>query len=230
MPARKSTLEVRTDISPVTGLEAGRHVHTKLTSFYLEGANLTTIPRFPGREAGLLETLRTIRDFDPDGSNAVQNLLRMSNPGHDIAVVDATGQPSEPGLGYINGDLAKRLFKIGGGGTDTLIDTLFLALYTYGGVGTDCEINATLTDLADAHPFGPQDIEFKYVPIGETNDVVLRMFDARRGILKQDNAALSELQVFYLPMDPDIDDPYGRPMLLPAVAPLLMMMNLINEI
>lgn len=208
-----------------TIIQPGRHVAEDPSHVYLGPLGVQKVPRSPGREKHILELLRLLRDFDPDASIAVWNLLRITNSGHEVFVRDRKGIRIMEGEDYVNA-LARDVWALGGGGADTLVDTLLLSFFTYGGAGVEVEVTDDTRDVADFWPFAPYDIEFDYLPVN--GKPKLFMFPARRFASEQ--LALNPLQVHYLPLDPDIDDPYGRSPLMPALSALLGLTALLTEI
>lgn len=213
-------------IAPLT-LQAGWHLAPPLTSHYLSPFGLQSAPiRAPGTEPAILEVLRLIRDYDADVSHATETYVRLANPGHQVAVHDLNGQPHPAGEAYLN-DLAERIWQAGGGGADTLVDVLHLAQWSYGGVGIEVEVTPDLHDVVDFHPFGPFDIDFAYVPDSLTGSPRLTMFPAVVPLGEQ-ALSLNPLQTFYLPLDPDLQNPYGRAPLLPAVAAVVELVQFLH--
>jgi hypothetical protein len=198
-----------------------------LADMYLPGLRMKKVPRAPGRDTAMLEAIQVMSDYDSDGSAATWATLRLGNTGHTVEVLDAQDNPMPDGEARLN-ELAKRVWKDGGGGADTMCGTMFLTLYTKGGVGLQVVVTNDLQDVHDIYPFQPVDIEFGYVLEQETGLLDLAMFPARRAF-EQAPEPLNPLQYKYLPVDPAVNDPYGRPPILPAVSALLKLMDIINE-
>jgi hypothetical protein len=218
-------------------ISAGKHVHKTAKQLYLAPFGGKNVTRSPGREVSVLEVLRVVRNFDPYAAQATWIWLRMANPGHTVEVVNTqTGETDPIAQDFINKDLAPRVWKVGGGGADTLVNGWNLVLFSSGGAGVDVEVSRDLNHVIDFHPFGPEDILFRYVsqlnpitnePIG---DPVLRLFDSHIPI-NQQPVPLPEEQVSYVALDPEPNyDPYGNPPLLPAATALIVVTELINEI
>lgn len=221
----------------VGSISAGRNVKPTAKKLYFAPFGGKNVARSPGREVSVLEVLRVIRTFDPYAAQAAWIWLRMSNPGHSVEVNNTqTGEIDVAAQKFIDGDLAPRVWKIGNGGADSLVNGLNLLLFSAGGAGIDIEVTDDLKHIVDFHPFGPQDIVFRYVqpldivtgePKGEP---VLKLFDAHAP-LTEESIPLPDKQVSYVALDPEPNiDPYGNPPLLPAAVALILVTDLINEI
>lgn len=175
------------------------------------------------RNKNLIEALKIIRDINPDASMAVWNFLRLANQGHKVEVFDINGENDEEMQEYINEELAPRLGKIYGGGTDQLINVLNLTAYTQGAAAIEVELSKDLADVVDFHAIDPNRLDF--VPDPETNELKLCQ--------KQPGGRYTELnaeQVFYAPLDPDVDDPYGRSPILPAVETIIFQAEVLADL
>jgi hypothetical protein len=217
---------VRAARSPATadGLVGGRTVQrtTDRWQYY----NNDMLRRPFGREEQTINALRTLRDLDPTASHAVWNYLRMVNPGHDLRAYMFDGEGSEtkeegPAQAYLD-DLARRVGSEYGGGLDQLHNVLALCLVTSGAVCAEVAPTADLSDIEDWYPVDPALIAFR-----RDEDGTLVM-----GQRFRNNAfvALNPNQVFYVPLDPDVDDPYGRPPLLPALSTAIAKGQMINDL
>lgn len=206
------------------GIQAGRTVQrtTDRWQYY----NNDMLRRPFGREEQTINALRTLRDLEPSASHAVWNYLRMINPGHDLRTYMFDGEGSEtkeegPAQSYLD-DLARRVGTEYGGGLDQLHNVLALGLVTSGAVCAEVAPTADLDDIEDWYPVDPSLIAFRrdekgYLIMGQR---------FRDGSF----VALNANQVFYVPLDPDVDDPYGRPPLLPALSTAIAKGQMINDL
>lgn len=209
---------------PLDGLTGGRTVQR--TSDKWQFSNQSTQRRPFGREEQTINALRTLRDLEPSASHAVWNYLRMVNPGHDLRTYIFDGEGSEikeegEGQAYLD-DLARRVGTEYGGGLDKLHNVLALMLVTYGAVCAEIAPTEDLDDIIDWYPVDPLLIAFRRTETG-----LLEM-----GQRFRDNTfvPLNPNQVFYVPLDPDVDDPYGRPPLLPALSSAIAKGQMINDL
>jgi len=179
-----------------------------------------------GREEQTITALRTLRDLDPQASHAVWNYLRMVNPGHDLRtyMFDGTGNEiKEEGeaQAYLD-DLVREVGHEYGGGLDQLHNVLALSLVTNGAVCAEVAPTQDLEDIEDWYPVDPTLISFL-----RDEDGTMHL-----GQRFRDNTfhELNPNQVFYTPLDPDVDDPYGRPPLLPALGAVVAKTQMVNDL
>lgn len=202
-------------------LESGRQTHEKWEkqfSWY-EGI---MINRNEFRNKDVMESLKIIRDLNPDASMAIWNFLRLSNNGHELECQKPTGSNDKQGLDYING-LAKRVGALYGGGMDQLINVLNLTGFTQGAICLEVELNEGLNDVVDFHAVDPSTVDFRKDK--ETGEVQL--------VQKQSDGTykvLNREQVFYLPFDPDIGDPYGRSPILPLLQIVFFQVEVLKDL
>ncbi|MDP1471021.1 phage minor head protein [Priestia megaterium] len=169
-----------------------------------------------------MESLKIIRDLNPDASMAIWNFLRLSNNGHELECLKPTGSNDKQGLDYING-LAKRVGALYGGGVDQLINVLNLTGFTQGAICLEVELNEGLNDVVDFHAVDPSTVDFRKDK--ETGEVQL--------VQKQSDGTykvLNREQVFYLPFDPDIGDPYGRSPILPLLQIVFFQVEVLKDL
>jgi len=202
-------------------LESGRQTHEKWEkqfSWY-EGI---MINRNEFRNKDVMESLKIIRDLNPDASMAIWNFLRLSNNGHELECLKPTGSNDKQGLDYIN-SLAKRVGALYGGGVDQLINVLNLTGFTQGAICLEVELNEGLNDIVDFHAVDPSTVDFRKDK--ETGEVQL--------VQKQSDGTykvLNREQVFYLPFDPDIGDPYGRSPILPLLQIVFFQVEVLKDL
>ncbi|WP_407856941.1 phage portal protein family protein [Enterococcus hailinensis] len=202
--------------------ESGRQTKAKWDYGFLKQLD-QPIKRELHREKKILDSLKLLRDINPDASMAVWNFLRLGNQGHEVQVFSIDGENDEEMQRYINEELAPRLGKIYGGGTDQLVNVLNLAGFTYGAVALEVELDKTLTEIVDFHPIQPSKVDF--IPKEDTGELELCQRKPDGTWLR-----LNPEQVFYVPLDPDIDDPYGRSPMLPALEAVIFQAEVLNDL
>lgn len=150
----------------------------------------------------------------------------MVNPGHDLRTYLFDGLGSEikeegEAQTYLD-ELTRQIGKEYGGGLDQLHNVLALVLITNGAVCAEVAPTEELDNTVDWYPVDPTLIAF----LRDKNG------DMHMGQRFRDNTfvELNTNQVFYTPLDPDVDDPYGRPPLLPALSAVLAKSQMINDL
>lgn len=208
----------------VEGLTGGRAVQRVTDRWQFTGTDTQKRPL--GREESTIAALKTLRDLEPSASHAVWNYLRMVNPGHDLRTYVFDGEGNEnkeegPAQAFLD-DLVRNVGGEYGGGLDQLHNVLALGLITTGAVCAEVAPTEEIDDVIDWYPVDPTLITFRR----DENDVLILGQKFRDGTFR----ALNANQVFYIPLDPDVDDPYGRPPLLPALGAALGKGQMINDL
>jgi hypothetical protein len=174
------------------------------------------------RSRDVMDSLRLIRDINPDASLAMWNFLRLSNQGHELECLKPTGSPDKQGLESLNA-LAKRVGALYGGGADQLINVLNLTGYTQGAIALEVELNEQLNDVVEFHAIDPSTLDFRKNK--DTGEIEL--------VQKQSNGTykvLNREQVFYYPIDPDIGDPHGRSPILPILQIVFFQVEVLRDL
>ncbi|MEK6459165.1 phage minor head protein [Heyndrickxia faecalis] len=174
------------------------------------------------RSKNVMDSLKIIRDINPDASMAIWNFLRLSNQGHELECLKPTGSPDKQGLDYLN-NLSARVGRLYGGGADQLINVLNLTGYTQGAIALEVELNEQLNDVVDFHAVDPATLDFrKNRETGEI-ELVQKQLDGTYRVMNQN-------QVFYQPFDPDIGDPYGRSPILPVLQIVFFQVEVLKDL
>lgn len=156
----------------------------------------------------VIDSLRVIRDLNPDASMAIWNLQRLVNSGFEVEAIRPDGTVDDAMTEKLE-DLAKRVGPIYGGGLDQLVGVWTLAGYTSGAFAAEVELNEQLNDVVDIHVVEATSIDFMSNKENKV-DMVQRQSDGSLKVMNPET-------VFYYPLDPDIGDPYGRSPLLPIL-------------
>jgi hypothetical protein len=195
--------------------------------------NLTNYRAREGRT--VLETLRIVRDRDPDASQAVNNFLLLMGQGYRATVT--TGRQDAEGNDVIAEDAQAYLrefdARVGdeyGGGMDALIDVLNLTLVTQGAMAVELQLADDLSEVADVHPIDPALVTFKR---DETTGRLRRGVVTRSTVPGADQDGFLELnprQFRYIPLHPDVQSPYGRSPLLAALTAIFFKVQLLDDL
>lgn len=215
------TLAVVMEEMKRSALTAGRNAsHDSATPWF--GTNETVVKRDDLFSKDNLAIIKAIRDINPDASLAVWNFLRLSNQGHEVKAILPSGEVDERATRYINDELAPHVGRKYRGGMDQLINVLNLSTYTYGANALEVELSEGLKDVVDFHAVNPTILDFKINE--ETREQEL-------GIYKNGEfVVLNPLQVFYSPIDPDVDEPYGRSPLMPTLNSVFFQVEVLRDL
>jgi hypothetical protein len=186
-------------------LHPGRH-----TAVAQSGWGNTLSP-YRSRTTDVLKTLRSIDDeadalnflrkVNPDVSMAVWNFIRLSNQGHTMEFEGVNGGKM-PGVAKKWESFMSRINAISNAGGDGLIDQLHYSAFMQGAQGCEVEVAATLDDLVDVYPVKPQSIDWEW------DEKKQRWIAYQRQAMKK--VSLEGANFFWVPTDPDIDDPRGN--------------------
>lgn len=169
----------------------------------------------------VIDSLRVIRDLNPDASMAIWNLQRLVNSGFEVEAIRPDGTADDAMTEKLE-ELAKRVGPFYGGGMDQLVGVWTLAGYTSGGFAAEVELNEQLNDVADIHVVEATSIDFMR---NKENNVVM--------VQKQSDGSLKVMNpetVFYYPLDPDVGDPYGRSPLLPILQIVFFQVQVLKDL
>lgn len=169
----------------------------------------------------VIESLKVIRDLNPDASMAIWNLQRLVNSGFEVEAVRPDGTVDDAMTEQLE-ELAKRVGPLYGGGMDQLVGVWTLAGYTSGGFSAEVELNEQLNDVVDIHVVESTSIDFMSNKEGKV-EMVQRQSDGSLKVLNPET-------VFYYPLDPDVGDPYGRSPLLPILQIVFFQVQVLKDL
>jgi hypothetical protein len=189
----------------------------------------------------MLEMLRQARDFNPDVAEAVDNFVTLCNPGYDLNVYYANKQgddgkavPDEEGQRLVR-EFAIRMFSEYSGAWDEIagtksdlpglrafIDMTHLTLATQGAMAAEVELTEALNDIVDVYPVDPSIVDFQMV------DKSNRFVPGLR--LMGHFTPLDPVRFRYIPKDPDVFQPGGRPPLMSVLDTVFFQQQFMREL
>jgi hypothetical protein len=132
-----------------------------------------------------------------------------------------------PGQEFLD-QLQQRVGEEYGGGGDQFHNVCALSLITTGALCTEVAPTADLRDVEDWYVNDPLLMSFKRIK-RQAKDSIGKLTLGQK-FVTGDWIAVNPNQVFYVPLDPDVDDPYGRPPLMPALQTVLAKSQMINDL
>jgi len=141
---------------------------------------------------------------NPDVSMAVWNFIRLANQGHEMAFYGVNPRNKGRRILALEDDwreFASRVNAISNAGLDGLVNQLHYSGFVLGAQGLEAEIAPTLDDIVDVYPVDPRTIHWKY----DREQQRWRAYQQQA--FKQ--VWLDDANFFWVPTDPDIDDPRG---------------------
>ncbi len=198
-------------------------------------------PRTTARSRDLLDMLRRIRDYSPDASKAVENIITLANPGYDLNVYFAKGQneAGEPvvdaeGLRLVQQFATRVCSEYSGAwdeiagkastypGLDTFIALTHLTVATQGAMAAEVELTESLDDIVDVYPVDPSIIDFRMNPQTLRLEPGLALGGPFR--------PLDPIRFRYIGKDPDVNLPGGRSPLLAVIDTILFQQQFMREL
>ena len=176
---------------------------------------------YRSRSANLLEELRMFRDEGdavefcskkiPDVAKALWNMMRLLNLGNKMEFTEInTGEPIKA-IESEWREFASRINSISSSGLDGLIDQFHRSAILRGGQGCEVVVLEDMSDVEDVYPIKPQSIRWQSEVRGNKKVWIPYQYSMTQKV------DLSQGNFFYVPTDPDIDDPRGNLMLSPAL-------------
>lgn len=173
------------------------------------------------------DQLNILRKRHADTSQAVWNFLRLANEGHVMEIRGPRGRLPRAEKRW--NELAARINQISHTGLDGLVDQLHLSALTKGAMAVEVELTEDLQDIEEVWVLDPDTIEWRkearktYGPAAirsgqkdaQGNEIVLIPYQVNRGTV---GVSLEYANFFWVPLDPDLEDPRGESPLLPTIA------------
>lgn len=165
------------------------------------------VSNIPIGEYDAIELLVLLADLSPDVSRAIWNVLRLAGTGVKFQVVTPAGEDDLAGQKIVDG-IVKRLNNKAGGIRNIIIQ-LLMSAYLQGGIAIDIAPTPKLDDVEDFYPVNPVTIFFmrddNQVPIPFQRQPLFW------GSLIAPFRRMNTDLFYYTPIDPAVDDVYGRP-------------------
>lgn len=190
---------------------------------------------YRSRSRDLQKELRSISDEanaiefiskkTPDASMGLWNFIRLANQGHQMKFYDIKN--SEVELSNLESEwreFASRTNSISNAGLDGLIDIFHKNGVLFGLQMCEVEVNNDRTDIKEVHPIDPRTITWEWEMRNGSKVPVPYQYN---GTEKVD---LSKGNVFYVPLDPDGDDPRGTLIMAPALQAVDSQLQVFNDV
>lgn len=187
------------------------------------------------RTSNILNTLRLITDEssavdfvrknNPDVSMAIWNFVRLANQGNKMYFYD--GKNNE--LVDVENkwrEFASRINQISNSGLDGLVDQLHTSAYVSGAMGVEVEVSKDRNDIVDIYPVNPTTISWQ---LEERNGRETWVPYQQQG-LKKVSLEPGKANFFWVPTDPDVNDPRGSLILAPVLQAIDFQMEIMEDL
>lgn len=179
----------------------------------------------------ILDYIEILATYNPDYSQAVENIKMLANTGHNL-FVDGTKRVSRRIKDQLN-EKARTIQK-NHGGIDGLIEKLLDQAAVFGAMAGEWVLNDELTDVVDFIDVNPKTIRFfweeeHWAPYQKMKGPELKAAEERGQKIKNGCAKLNEVTFIYHAFDSAPGSPYGTPPFLAALANIAIQRDMVNN-
>lgn len=196
------------------------NMNSRITGLYNAYAPLAY--NLPFEILGYIELLAR---YNPDYSQAVENIRTLANSGHEL-VVKASSDLQERRIKALLEEKA-RTIQESHGGIDGLIDKLLNQAATYGAMCGEWVTNEELTEVVDFVDINPKSIRFfweknegKFAPYQKVNGEQAKEAEKNGQKVVNNCVKLNEVTFRYYAFDAAPQSPYGTPPFIAALGNL----------
>lgn len=183
----------------------------------------------------VLDYVELLATYNPDYSQAVDNIRSLANSGHDL-FVDASGKRVTQEIKELLEEKA-RTIQARHGGIDGLIDKLLDQAATYGAMCGEWTLNEEMTDVIDFVDLNPKDIRFfwvkeesRWVPHQKVNALQAQeAADRGQEVRGGTCVRLNENTFHYFAFDSAPGNPYGTPPFIAALANIAVQRDMVHN-
>lgn len=199
--------------------EINRYKH--LSPYRMRTANILKKLRGIREEAEAIDFLRKVT---PDVSMAVWNFLRLSNQGHEMSFYSLDKKEKLTNLEDEWREFSARVNEISNAGLDGLIDILHQLAFIRGAQAIEVEVSKDRKSIVDVYPIIPQTIQWE---IEERNGRKVWIPYQQQSMKR---VSLEKANFFWVPTDPDADDPRGNLILAPVLQSVDFQMQVLQDL
>lgn len=173
----------------------------------------------------VLGYIQIIARYNPDFSQAVENLKTLANSGHELFVKGNTELAERRAKSYLEEQARK--INPAHGGIDGLIDKLLWQAAVFGAMCGEWVLNEDMTEVVDFADINPKSIRFfwdnddvyqGWAPYQEVKpEQAKEAENAGQKVRQKRFVRLNPLTFHYYAFDPDPNSPYGVPPFLAAL-------------
>lgn len=151
------------------------------------------------------QALRFLKARHPDTSQALFNFLNLSGSGHKMEIFNSDGKTRLADAEAKWNELAARVYAVSNDGLDGLINQIVESSLIDNGMAMEVEVNSDLDDIVDFHPLDPQQLRWQLEQRNGKDTLIPYQLIGAEWI------SLENANFFWVPSDPDYDDPTGNP-------------------
>lgn len=182
----------------------------------------------------VLDYVEILATYNPDYSQAVENIKMLANSGHEL-FVDAKSELRQKRVKELLESKA-RTIQESHGGIDGVIDKLLDQAATFGACSGEWVLNDELTDVIDFVDINPKVIRFfwdadeqRYLPFQKVTGLQLQQAKEEGKEIVGSCVKLNELTFRYFAFDAAPGSPYGTPPFLAALSNIAIQRDIIHN-
>ena len=181
----------------------------------------------------ILDYVEILATYNPDYSQAVENIKMLANSGHEL-FVDGSKLRQKQVKDFL--ESKARLIQESHGGIDGVIDKLLDQAATYGAMCGEWVLNDDLTDVIDFVDINPKLIRFfwdedeqRYLPFQKVTGAQLEEARKAGQEIRGSCVRLNEITFRYFAFDAAPGSPYGTPPFLAALANIAIQRDMVHN-
>lgn len=182
----------------------------------------------------ILDYVELLSTYNPDYSQAVENIKMLANSGHVLQVNAGSDLATRKTKEYLEGKA--RLIQESHGGIDGVIDKLLDQAATFGAIAGEWVLNDELTEVIDFADISPKKIRFfwieeeqKFAPFQMVKGSQLELAKKRGQEVRASCVRLNEVTFRYYAFDSAPESPYGTPPFLAALANIAIQRDMVHN-
>lgn len=181
----------------------------------------------------ILDYVEILATYNPDYSQAVENIKMLANSGHEL-FVDGSNLLQRQVKDFL--ESKARTIQESHGGIDGIIDKLLDQAATYGAMCGEWVLNDELTDVVDFADINPKLIRYfwdeeeqRFLPFQKVTGIQLQEAKKNGQEIRGNCIRLNEITFRYYAFDAAPGSPYGTPPFLAALANIAIQRDMIHN-
>ena len=182
----------------------------------------------------VLDYVELLATYNPDYSQAVENIKMLANSGHELIVSAASDLQQRKTKAFL--EEKARKIQESHGGIDGVIEKLLDQAATYGAMCGEWVLSDDLREVIDFVDLNPKKIRFfwlddeeRYAPFQKVTMLQAKEAEKRGQEVRNNCVRLNELTFCYYAFDAEPESPYGTPPFLAALANIAIQRDMVHN-
>lgn len=183
----------------------------------------------------ILDVVELLSTYNPDYSQAVENLKMLANSGHELIVDAGSDLQRRQTKSFL--ESKARLIQERHGGIDGVIDKLMDQAAVYGAMAGEWVLSEDLSEVVDFVDINPKKIRFFWLeeeqiwaPFQKVSTLQAKEAEKSGQETIGNHVRLNELTFHYFAFDAAPNSPYGTPPFVAAIANISIQQDLIHNL